>query len=410
MSCSLAVGRAGMSLQNIDISRLGMSGNQITILGDLDGTAEVVETQVEQLLGHADSGDETFVPVVWDAPDSRLNGYYRVLGVDAETQLRRPSASSYPFRIELERVQDYASPRFESVIVGGKRASSNGALVTPRPWHGIPNTAVGYDVPIEVGAGDVLTGETGSIQIFSESPGGANYLFNGRPSWYLAPEDWYDAASTIFVNYKVVVGRRTLNLPLNWILSNGLVRIRPRTLGFGFHLERWVSGNWESRGIWEVGQLQGSSGSSFAFFPLPYAISILRNDPACATIRLSSQVASWGAGVRRRIAHTDLSLRRGSLTVAVTVSTQDTGQRIAFRSPISFASQVNGQDITADISSSIAACGTSNTVKSNESGYVQFVNPAGGFAQWGWGDYTTTDFIAQTWASAQSERTEVISV
>lgn len=406
MACSVKIGRFGANLQDVGIDALRLAGDTLTIDGTLEGTAEIVEAQVEQLLGLVDNPDELFIPVTWDAPMSRLDGYYRVQSADADSTLRLAGEARYPWRAVLQRVQGFANPTFESVVIGGPRTSSNLALVTPRPWHGMPNVALGYDVPGQLGGGDSLATETGTVTIYSQTAD--TYLYNGRPTWFVPPAAWYAGACSLQINGKTVIGRQPQNQPAGWVVSNGAVRFLPAVAG-GFQLERWDGSSWLPAGIWLVGQLQGTTGTDFGEFPAPHTISVRRNDPACVTIRLTSAVAQFGS-TRRRVAYMDLSIRRGSQTFVVTIDTGDTDQRIAFQAPIPFATRVSGQDITADLTGLIAACGTSNLAQSAVvTGGTQFVHAAGGFAQFGWGGYSTTDRIARFYAADQAERTEVVA-
>ena len=391
-----SVGRAGIVgdviLQNLDVSKgtVGLSG----VIDDPD-----VEFAAEQFAAYVDSADETFVPVRFVGPTA-WDGFYRVTDVQASASPSKLLGLS----VSLERVRGFAAPIFESVVLGSKRATS-GAGVTPLAWHGVPATAVGYETGVLTPTRSTLPSETGDVQIFSEA---TNHLFNARPTWFLNPGDWYDGAAELTVAGHVVTGRQVRNAPAGWVLSNGLVRFVGLADG-GIRSERWDGAAWSSPGVWRLNRtLTGSSSNPVG---APHTLTVLRNDPACVTIRVAYDAAALVPG-SRFVVLLDLSLRRGSTVVEATVTTRGYYQW-GFYSPIVWSSAPAAHDSFTD-GTFVTAGGTANLGWFGDGSPVSVSKFAGAqaqFAQWGWGYLSgqTQQMVAQRYASAQAERTEVVA-
>lgn len=391
-----SVGRAGIVgdviLQNLDVSKgtVGLSG----VIDDPD-----VEFAAEQFAAYVDSADETFVPVRFVGPTA-WDGFYRVTDVRASASPSKLLGLS----VSLERVRGFAAPIFESVVLGSKRATS-GASVTPLAWHAVPATAVGYETGVLTPTRSTLPSETGDVQIFSEA---TNHLFNARPMWFLNPADWYDGAAELVVAGHVVTGRQVRNAPAGWVLSNGLVRFVGLADG-GIRSERWDGAAWSSPGVWRLNRtLTGSSSNPVG---APHTLTVLRNDPACVTIRVAYDAAALVPG-SRFVVLLDLSLRRGSTVVEATVTTR--GYYMwGFYAPITWSSAPAAHDSFTD-GTFVAAGGTADLGWLGDGSPVSTSKFAGAqtqFVQWGWGYLSgqAQQQVAQMYAAAQSERTEVVA-
>lgn len=391
-----SVGRAGIVgdviLQNLDVSKgtVGLSG----VIDDPD-----VEFAAEQFAAYVDSADETFVPVRFVGPTA-WDGFYRVTDVRASATPSKLLGLS----VSLERVRGFAAPIFESVVLGSKRSGVI-AGVTPTAWHGVPATAVGYETGVLTPTRAVLSGETGDVQIFSEA---TNHLFNARPMWFLSPADWYDGAAELTVAGHVVTGKQVRNAPADWVLSNGLVRFSGLADG-AVVSERWdATGQvWTDSGAWSVTR------SSSAIGPLgaAHTLTVLRNDPACVTVRLAYDAASNVAG-SRFVVYLDVSLRRGSTVAECSLSTRGF-YPWGFLSPVTLPTTANyGSFATSPFIACVASSTYAGT-SAGVAGYNSRFYPSAAlqFVQWGWGYLSgrTQQQVAQMYAAAQSERTEVVA-
>ena len=381
-----------MILQNLDVSK-----GTVGLTGKIDDPN--VEFAAEQFAAYVDSADETFVPVRFVGPTA-WDGFYRVTDVQASASPSKLLGLS----VSLERVRGFAAPIFESVVLGSKRATS-GAGVTPLAWHGLPATAVGYETGVLTPTRSTLPSETGDVQIFSEA---TNHLFNARPTWFLNPGDWYDGAAELTVAGHVVTGRQVRNAPAGWVLSNGLVRFAGLADG-GIRSERWDGAAWSSPGVWRLNRtLTGSSSNPIG---APHTLTVLRNDPACVTIRVAYDAASLVPG-SRFVVFLDLSLRRGSTVVEATVTTR--GYYMwGFYSPVVWSSAPAAHDSFTD-GTFVAAGGTADLGWFGDGSPVSTSKFAGAqtqFVQWGWGYLAgrTQQQVAQMYAAAQSERTWVVA-
>ena len=153
------------------------------------------------------------------------------------------------------------------------------------------------------------------------------------------------------------------------------------------------------------------TGSSSNPVGAPHTLTVLRNDPACVTIRVAYDAASLVPG-SRFVVFLDLSLRRGSTVVEATVTTR--GYYLwGFYSPLTWSSTPAAHDSFAD-GTFVTAGGTADLGWFGDGSPVSVSKFAGAQAQvvqWGWGYLSgqIEQMVAQRYASAQAERTEVVA-
>ena len=138
---------------------------------------------------------------------------------------------------------------------------------------------------------------------------------------------------------------------------------------------------------------------------------MLRNDPACVTIRVAYDAVALVPG-SRFVVLLDLSLRRGSTVVEAAVTTRGYYQW-GFYSPVVWSSAPAAHDSFTD-GTFFAAGGTADLAWFGDGSPVSTSKFAGAqtqVAQWGWGYLAgrTQQQVAQMYAAAQSERTEVVA-
>ena len=485
---TIKVGRAG-TLSEANLQQIDLKGGTVRVTGNLhlaDGSD--LTYAAEQFAAYVDSPDETFVPVTWgtDCPPG-FDGFYRVQDV----ALGSTQTDVWSLDLSLERVQGFAAPLFESVVIGSQRASSVAAQVTGLPWHAVPAAAVGYETGILTPTLQTFASETGNVSYFygltalpaataaaatdlvtSTSHGltvgdlviftaltggaglatntwyyvtfanantfklsatkggtaidittnataatawgqkGAGHYYNSRPTWYLAPADWYDGAASLTVGGKLVIGRQVPNNPTNWVLSNGIVRITGGT-GGSLATELWSGTAWGNAGsAWRIGRKIGTG--SYTIDPLgaPHTITVLRNDPACVTVRLAYDAAALVPG-SRFVVYVDFTLRRGASVVEVTLSTRG-AYTWGFQSSLVYDSLALGTDSWSD--GTFVACGTSEFSQAPDANgkshfYGLYAEGVRQFDQWGWGylNGQPQAFVASQFAAAQAERVQVIA-
>lgn len=315
------LGRVGYDVTLPDPSEWNSNGDRVSISGWLNAATQTdVNVLREQMLGYADNPDEEVVPVTWSI-DSRVDGFYRVLGVQVSENPNHRKSRHVPYQVELERVPGFASPLFESVLVGALRTNAHSITTTnSQPWHAYPTAVAGYDA----GLGGTRTYQTlnrdsadGDIRwLYENQVTSAPGFYDATPIWYLAPANWYVGAATIEVGatLRKVVGRQITNLPTDWRLSNGFVRVTPVAGSQNFDVSHFDGATWETA-------------KRFEFRPLsltdpPHAVTVLRNSAVESVVRCSYVLEV--VNDRLEAVNVDFGLRRGSRTVTVVISASAT--------------------------------------------------------------------------------------
>ena len=329
MGSTVQVGRVSVSLE-VAVEAAVYRGDTLRLSCYCDGTATHMYAIIEGLCAYAASADESVVPVTFDTPLAHLTGFYRVGDVSVDQAM--PDRSD--LTLDLERVQGYTAPLFESIVLGGKR-SGVAAGVTAEAWQALPDTVKGYENGTITPTVEVAATADGNLTLFTDA---VNKLFNARVEFYLPPASWYVGAATLTVGGNLIVGRQCQNDPDGWVVSNGVIRLSGVTNSGEIKLEHWSGTAWVGDGSYWFGQYGG--GAQPLLTAAPLAITVLRNDPACVTIRLAYDAASIVTNARFAVT-VDLSLRRGGTSAEVYLSTRG-GYRWLVKTPITYAGAVAG--------------------------------------------------------------------
>ena len=396
--CDLQIGRG--QLADVTVRSVAARADRTDIVGRVAGTPDEVKYALEQL---RELESDLFVPVTVTPCDlAHLpigSGFYRVAQVELSMVALKYDRAEVA--LTLVRVQGYAAPMFESVTIGGQRASSRAEDVTGRAWHAVPAAAVGYETGTQTPVAYTLQSETGPIKLFSTEPG--THFYNSRPQWYLPPAAWYSGAATLRVGGRVAAGRQIPNLPTDWQLDNGLVRASGGATG-RVTLERWDGAGWVSPSEWHVARGRGGGVDTL---PAPHTLTVIHNAPDRSTVRCAYDAASIIPG-SRFVVHVDYSLRRGSTVVEVTLSTRGSYQW-GFLAPVAWgAGSTRAHDSRMDTSLQTIACGVSALAQFDSAGGRSYFASLTGaqFAQWGWGFAHThgQQLTAEFYAADQAER------
>ena len=349
---TIKLGRAGVlsevSYQQVDITR-----GAIRVTGNVHvADATDMTYAVEQIAALVDNPDETFVPVIWGDYPAGWDGFYRVLDVS----LGSTQPDVWTLTADLERVQGFAAPLFEAIVLGGKRAGV-GAGVTAQAWQGLPATVMGYENGVITPTVETVATADGNLTLFTDA---ANELFDVRVEFYLPPASWYVGAATLTIGGKLTVGTQVPNDPDGWVLSNGIIRLSGVTSSGEIKLEHWSGTAWANNGSYWFGQYGG--GAQPLLTAAPLAITVLRNDPACVTIRLAYDAASIVTNARFAVT-VDVSLRRGGTSAEVYLSTRG-AYRWMVKTPITYAGAVAGGLSVADPATGAAfALGSTDAIE-----------------------------------------------
>lgn len=252
-----------------------------------------VERMQEDVLGLADR----IVPVTFQHKTDQ-SGYYQVHDVNV-SRLSWPSQSMVSFEWSFilhkygpDNVVDLES-RLGTVV-----RSNNFALVGER-WQAPSIGHYGYFVGSSGISGTVtrVNSDGVGVVIYRGVPA------NISPRWGCPVGSYAGGRAKLLTGGVERVGTSLRASPTDWELNNGLMRITPLGAGAGcvLRIEGWDGG------AWSTNDFDVTVGTEIA--PPFDAITVLRNDFECVTIRLTKSKATSGRSL------VDLTLRRGAMFV-----------------------------------------------------------------------------------------------
>jgi hypothetical protein len=308
---SLKVGRFGIPISQRSPSTLEDDGVEVRFTGWILGTAAVARSLARQLVGYVDNPDEPIVPVIW-SDDSGYTGFYRFMGAEVSAD-----AVNYPghqqFRVTLERVPSCALPMTELRTYSQVRSNSyTYSTTSAASFVAVPISTTNWDFVFEgmhrfqakTSTGDVLHYGLSSVGQ------GPSEFANARIGMNIAPADWYTAGCEVTFDGVHQAGRWATTTS-NWVLSNGMVRVRPTTVAASngaLQIECWDSTNaWRA-----VPFIVHNSTTPIAVDP--DSCTITRNGPETASVRVTANatpaaVGGLTGGARYTL---DLTVRRGT--------------------------------------------------------------------------------------------------
>lgn len=406
--CELMVGRVGVGLRGVRTSQAQLDGDEVKINGHLLGAPSDMMAIAEQYRGYVDSADEPFVPIWWDRCDrcqdlARLDGFYTLTSVSVSmTKVNRLDVS-----LSMRRVRGWGAPLFELRLLGAERAGSEGPAAF---WHALPECR-GYEqgsiTPSMTSRAcePSRPGESGEVTVFAHEQ-----LRDSHIDFYVPPGSWYVGAASVTVDGELVVGRQARQ-STNWVLSNGIVRVRGIDGSGSIGMDRWDGQQWVDVGEWTAGRPDGI-GTDMRLWPLaePHALTVLHNSPHLAAIRLTSDAQAM---YNARFGVTfDLALRRGGAGVEVSLSTRG-AYRWSYSMPAPFGSlQMTGHTLS---SNTLRLIGT----RTGTAGVHEFDGRATVVElsnvqrqQWMWGilpDRVTPQVAYAQWRAAMTEHVAVVA-
>lgn len=277
-------------------------GDQVNLAGFLHAPAVGDALALrQQILGYAENIDEEVIPITW-AADSTISGYYRVRKAAVAMKGASLAHGLFEWQMQLERVQGYASPLFESVLLGAALENAH-SYSGATPWHAVP-AAVTEVTKTGVSAAYTRDSADGDVRV---------HLLSGyeqTPRFYLAPEDYYIGAATLELGsgslFRTIVGLQAENLPTAWRLSNGLVRVTPSATAGAIDISHFDGTNWDTAKTFKVRVNSSHIVNEFT------NITVLRNSAEEVVIRLAG---ATDGGLAVGPVSIDLALRRGDRLV-----------------------------------------------------------------------------------------------
>lgn len=306
---SWTIGRAGTDITLPD-PMTWSRGNTVRVTGYAQAStyADAV-TLTEQLVGLAGNPDEPIVPCTWTL-NAELDGYYRVANIDIGGGPESVVTFGFPYAVELERIRDAHMPVIESQLVGALMSNGLGAASGEAIWC-YPEAAVDHYLAAFGTSTATRTSADGVIDFVYQSTYATAFSSFGQ--FTVAPASYYVGAATIEAGSTLrrVTGRRLKNLPMNWRLSNGLVRVTPAS-GGKLDVSHYDGAAWDTaiRYRLRLAAADWANGSSTQ-------ITVLRNSPEECVIRVATAPTGVTTNAIRSI---DLSLKRGSRFVQVIMS------------------------------------------------------------------------------------------
>lgn len=388
----------------------------LTINGAISTTDQTkASAAMQRLLGLIESQDESVVPLVWPDGPEDIGGFYRVTGGAVTGNAGIFSRGVPYFSLTLARVGGFTAPEFESIVQGGKRANSASGI-TPQAYVALPAATRGFEIGTDLTPSRYTrTADQGDMYAFYNA---GNTLFDATPAFFTPPEAWYDGASTLKVGGEVTVGRQVRNLPLDWQLSNGLLRLTPVAGGSKILVERFSASSWATVGTIEPGMNNGPGGA-LGDLPAPHTLTVMRNSPQAASIRLTMDLLGI-SGTGYFAVTLDIALRRGSRMAAL---------RMASRGPYTYRFDLAGYGSTIGTALTGGWTSATGTVVGQDADWTGGFTSAAGkpsttrrllggansrlILGYGWSPTTTAGFdepqaLINQWAAEQSENINAV--
>lgn len=242
--------------------------------------------------------DGQIVPVVFTTKDY-LNGFYQIETTSGSIEDWDDGAIRvFRWSCTLVRLGTVSEVDIESRLSGSITRVNNFSVVGERTHA----PAIGHD--------SYWSDATISSVLTRTAEDGALKLYRGlgatvSPRWAVTPE-LYAGGRVRFLdaNGGERAGTAFKCDPVDWELSNGLVRVRP---GAALEIAAWTGGSWKPK-VWDV----RAGGSTLAPFT---HCALIDNRYESATVRLTKSQATGRTFV-------DLKLRRGSRFVEIYIQSE----------------------------------------------------------------------------------------
>lgn len=300
-----------------------------------EDTPNIAEAKIirAQLLGHVGE-----VIAVVSSMDPTINGYYRLTSAQIPMIDGSLLHGVFPVQLQLERVRNFASPLWESLLVGNTR--DNGAAIVGAPFFAFPDGAPANPRSVE----GMVAAYNRSVQGPTGAAGNMRVQFWDvgdlpvTPQWRMPPSDYYWGAATIEqsdgTNYHPVTGLQAARTPTLFRLQNGLVRCVIATdEGEGVvQVSHWDGAQWDAA---KQFRFEASAAYVVGVFT---DLAIIRNEPEEVIVRLSTIGSDEG------LTTIDLALRRGDRWVRGYLDAETARQWLVIRdaSPAEGADAITG--------------------------------------------------------------------
>ena len=290
----LTIGRLTLTEDWQITEKAGTGGRTVSLAGQeasvaLADSQAATRERAEGILAYQGS----VVPCVFTHQAHR-NGWYRVNSPQVDEQTWNEHTLTR-WRVDLERVGADSEVEVESRLIGGNRTHASAA--TAELWHAPAVGANGYYVGTSTPGYVDRVGEGGTVRVFRALPAATN------PRWAVPAASALGGAVSVTVNGILRMGLTCADTPASWVLSNGLVKVEPRTSAGTLRVTSYLASAWGTAKVFDIKRGTTSLGAATH-------VTVLRNDPCESVIRLV-----WDHAPGRTTV--DLSLKRGSRFVAL---------------------------------------------------------------------------------------------
>ncbi len=265
---------------------LTLAGQEAAVVA---GTQTAARDRAEGLLAMLD----TVQPVAF-THQSHRDGWYRVTSAQAD-ETTWHDHTDVRWRLELDRVGQDAEVEVESRLTGGNRVHASAAVA--ELWHAPAIGHGAYYVGSSTPGYVDRTGVDGAIRVYRSIPAATH------PRWAVPAVSALAGAVSVTVDGTVLAGTTCRDTPASWALSNGLIRVEPRTSAGTLRVTSYLASGWGAAKVFDLERGTTSLGAA-------QHVTVLRNDPCEAVIRLT-----WNHAPGRTVA--DLTLTRGARHVGI---------------------------------------------------------------------------------------------
>src|SRR3990167_8072776 len=316
----LTIGRVGLEDVDLDsVTTLSMTndergGRSLRLEGYLRSSTRAKTDYLRQSLYSLEPG--ALIPITW-TQDATLNGYYwfEFATIEADSEEAALTGIGYfHFSVGVTRAGSEAEVWFQSRLTGTVRDNNMGVSSTETlPFVGFPAPTVVWWGP-STSVNTIVNRVTsdGSMKVFYDESIYSSTAIQD-PRWSVPSSQYYWGAVEVKVDGYI---RSGLEIPVgqstDWTLSNGLVRLSPNTSNAGrFNFESYDGSQWDAA---KAITFNYSSGT--AITGAWDAITVMRNEPHAASIRLTKSIST----ATKEPVFLDATLRRGSRFVEFKMS------------------------------------------------------------------------------------------
>jgi hypothetical protein len=240
----LTIGRVTVTCPWEVSTKTGAAGRVVTLSGQSASqtfqplTQPQIRAQAEALLAYAGQ----VVPVVFTG-FPHLDGWYRVGSPGADESTWR-DVTAIEWSLDLVSVGRDADVEIESQLAGGDRVHVTAA--TPELWHAPAGGATAYMAGSASPGWVDRVSVTGTVRVYRNLPADVN------PRWGCRAANGLVGAAQIVVDGDLMTGVTCADTPHDWAISNGLIRVEPRTSVGTFRVTSRQASAWGTPKVFDV--------------------------------------------------------------------------------------------------------------------------------------------------------------